>query len=359
MAKDYYKTLGVEKNASKEDIKKAFRKMAHQYHPDKKTGNEAKFKEANEAYQVLSDDSKRAQYDQYGEGFAQGGMGGGQGFGGFGFGQGGFQGDFNMDDLGDIFGDIFGGGFGGGGRQKERRGRDISTEITVTFAESIFGVKRRVLITKQSTCKTCSGSGGKPGTKEETCKKCNGKGHIRENRRSLLGTFSTDVLCDECNGSGKVPAEKCTTCHGNGVLRAEEEIEIDIPAGIEGGEMVRLSGKGEAISHGQTGDLYIKITVERHPLFKREGHNLIMDMSLKLTEALLGTTKTIQSLDGALDVKIPEGVSPNEILRVRDRGVPISKNKRGDLLIRLSINVPTKLSRKSRELVEKLKEEGI
>jgi len=367
MSKDYYGVLGVNKGASKDEIKKAFYKLAHKYHPDKKGGNESKFKEVNEAYQVLSDDSKRSRYDQFGSGFEQsgGGYGGAQGQGGFeGFDfsnfQGGFQNggaDFDFGNLNDIFSDFFGGG--GGGRQRVRRGRDISTEIQISFEDSVFGTNRKILITKTSNCDTCHATGAKSGTKMETCKKCNGQGKIHETKKSFLGVISNTKICEECIGRGEVPKEKCEKCHGAGVLRKEEEISIVIPSGIRDGEMIRMTGMGEAVSHGTTGDLYIKINVIPHPVFKREGHDLVMNLNLKLSDALLGIEYPIKTLDGDIKVTIPEGVTINEILRVKGRGVPVSKTKRGDLLIKLNIKLPTKLSRKSRELIEDLKKEGI
>ncbi len=361
MAKDFYEVLGVEKNASKDEIKKAFHKLAHQYHPDKNKGDDKKFKEVNEAYQTLSDDQKRAQYDQFGQTFANGqgpGFQGGQGFGGFDFS--GFQngqGGFDMGDIGDIFSEFFNGGMGGGARS--RRGRDISTEIHITFSEAIFGIDRKILLTKQSVCDTCNGTGGKPGTKMDQCKKCNGKGQLHETKRSFLGTFSSTKLCEECSGSGQVPHEKCTTCHGHGVLTKQQEIDVRIPAGIHDGEMVRLSGMGEAVPHGQSGDLYIKINVGTHPMFKREGSDLVTSLNLKLSDALLGMEYKLETLDGEIEVKVPEGVSPNEILRVKGKGVPSGRGKRGDILIHVHIKLPHKLTRQAKNLVEKLREEGI
>ncbi len=365
MSKDYYKILGVEKGASKDEIKKAFYKLAHKYHPDKKEGNEAKFKEVNEAYQVLSDDGKRSKYDQFGSQFEN--MGQGQGYGGFR--QGGFEGfdfsgfqnggaDFDFGNLNDIFSDFFTGGMGGG-RREARRGRDISTEIQISFSEAVFGTSRKILLTKTSNCVTCNGSGAKPGTKMETCKYCNGQGKIREAKRTILGTISSTKICEECLGSGEVPKEKCEVCKGKGVLRKEVEISVNVPAGMRDGEMIRMTGGGEAISKGTAGDLYIKINVASHPVFKREGNDLVMNLDLKLSDALLGMEYPIQTLDGQISVKIPEGVSVNEILRVKGKGVPISKSKRGDLLIKLKIKLPSKISRKSRELIEQLKKEGI
>ncbi|OGI89517.1 molecular chaperone DnaJ [Candidatus Nomurabacteria bacterium RIFCSPLOWO2_01_FULL_40_15] len=361
MQKDYYNILGVNKGASKEEIKKAFYKMAHKYHPDKKEGNEVKFKEVNEAYQILSDDTKRSQYDQFGSGFQNMGQGGGYqgGFEGFDFS--GFQNgsaDFDFGNLNDIFSDFFGGGMGGG-RREARRGRDISTEIQIPFYDSIFGINRKILITKTSNCLTCHGSGAKEGTKMEICKRCNGQGKIRETKRTILGSISSTKVCEECHGAGEMPKEVCEKCKGKGVMRREEEISIVIPAGIRDGEMIRMSGMGEAISKGTPGDLYIKINVSPHPTFKREGSNLVMDLNLKLSDALLGTKHKIETLDGEIEVAIPEGVGINEILRVRGKGVPLSKGKRGDILIKLHIKLPSKISRKSRELIEELKKDGI
>lgn len=360
MSKDYYNILGINKGASKDEIKKAFYKLAHKYHPDKKEGDEGKFKEVNEAYQVLSDESKRSKYDQFGSGYEnmggfQGGQGAGQGFEGFDFS--GFQNggaDFDFGNLNDIFSDFF-----GGGRAQERRGRDISTEIQIAFSDAVFGITRKILITKTSTCLTCHGSGAKEGTRMETCKKCNGQGKIRETKRTILGSISSTKVCEECHGKGEVPKEICDKCKGKGVLRREEEIEINIPAGIRDGEMIRMTSMGEAVQGGISGDLYIKINVAPHPMFKRDGHDLVMDLNLKLSDALLGTKYKIETLDGEIEVTIPEGVSINEILRVRGKGVPVAKGKRGDLLIKLNIKLPTKVSRKSRELIEELKKEGI
>jgi molecular chaperone DnaJ len=364
MKKDYYETLGVNKGASKDEIKKAFYKLAHKYHPDKKEGDEKKFKEVNEAYQVLSDDGKRSKYDQFGAGFEnmQGGNGRYQqsGFGGFDFSgfQNGGSADFDFGNLNDIFSDFFTGGMGGR-RQEARRGRDISTEIQISFRDSIFGIDRKILITKTSNCAICGGKGAKAGTKMETCKKCNGQGRIHEAKRTILGTISSTKICEVCFGAGEMPKEVCEKCRGAGVLRKEEEIALNIPAGIRDGEMIRMSGLGEAIKKGTAGDLYIKINVASHPVFKREGHNLVMNLNLKLSDALLGIEYPIETLDGEIKVKIPEGVSINEILRVREKGVPVSKGKRGDLLIKLNIKLPNKISRKAREMIEKLKNEGI
>ncbi len=364
MAKDYYETLGVNKGATKDEIKKAFHKKAHMYHPDKNKGDDSKFKEVNEAYQVLSDDQKRARYDQFGS--ADGPMGGGGyggqqgGFGGFDFS--GFQNgggmEFDMGDLGDIFGDFFGGGMGNRGRSQAKRGRDISTEIDISFEDSIFGVSRKILITKQSFCDICKGNGAKVGTKMDTCKTCNGQGQIREMKRSMLGTFQSVRACDHCSGSGKIPHEKCSECKGHGVKQKQEEINITIPEGINNGEMIRMTGMGEAIKGAQAGDLYIKINVRPHNVFRRDGSNLTMDLPIKLTDALLGMKYNLKTLDGELEIKIPEGINHNELLRVRGKGVPNGRS-RGDIILRIQVKMPNKLSKKAKDLIEKLKEDGI
>ena len=360
MSKDYYNILGVDKAASKEEIKKAFRNLAHKYHPDKKDGDEKKFKEANEAYSVLSDDKKRAEYDSYGRVFS-GGAGrsaGPDGFEGFdfsnfasgqGFGASGFE-----FDLGNIFGDFF-----GGARERARRGRDISIDVELSFHDAVFGTERRILINKTAACDVCRGSGAKPGASEETCGICNGKGKIRESRRSIFGHVQTTRVCGECGGSGKVPSEACAVCGGEGVARKEQEVLVRIPAGIENGEVIRLGGVGEAIKDGTAGDLYVKVHVAKHPLFRREKSNLLMDLSVKLTSALLGDEYSIPTLDGNITIKIPEGIRHGEILRLRGRGVPIDRSRRGDVLIKIHIDIPSKLTKEAKKLIEELKKQGI
>ena len=356
--KNYYKILGIEKNASKTDIKKSFHKLAHKYHPDKKGGDESKFKEINEAYSILSNDKKRSEYDTYGHTFnGAGGAGAGaagQGFGGFsgfeGFGQG--Q-DF---DLGDIFSEFFG---GGRRRSNVKRGRDISIDLEIPFTESIFGTERKILLTKVSVCEDCKGTGAKPDTKMETCSTCNGQGKLHETRQSFLGAVSTVRECAACYGTGKVPKEKCKKCGGIGITKGQSEIKIKIPNGIRDGEMIRMSGAGEAVSHGVPGDLYAKIHVKPHPQFKREGDNLIMDLNIKLTDAILGANYEINALDGkTIKLKIPAGVSVGETLRIRDKGVPVNGRK-GDLMIKLHIKIPLKMSKKTKKLVEQLRDEGV
>lgn len=357
MSKDYYQTLGIEKNASKDEIKKAFHKLAHKYHPDKNKGDDSKFKEVNEAYQTLSDDTKRSQYDRFGSEGPQGfGGGGGNPFGGFDFSgaQGGVE--FDMGDLGDIFGDFFGGGMN---RRGGKKGRDISTEIDIDFKDAVFGVSKTITLSRQAPCDTCSGTGGKPGVKMDTCKTCNGAGQVREMKRSMLGNFASVKTCDACHGKGKIPTEKCTDCKGAGVAHKKQDVKIDVPAGIENCQTLRVNDMGEAISGGATGDLYIQIGVKAHPVFKREGLNLIMDVPIKLSDALLGMTYDLKILEGTtVEVKIPEGVNHGDLLRVRGKGVPSSRG-RGDIILRILVTMPHKLSKKTKELVEKLKEDGI
>lgn len=361
--KDYYNVLGVDKGASKDEIKKAFYKLAAKYHPDKKGGDEAKFKEINEAYQTLSDEKKRKEYDTYGQTFNGAGPQGG-GFGGFG---GGFnQSDFadmqfDFGDLGDIFGDMFGGQGGFGGGRGQKRGRDISLEIDVPFTEAVFGTERNVLLSKVSTCKTCSGSGAKVGTKKKTCTTCNGQGKVHDVKRTFMGNFQTVRTCDICHGVGQIPEEKCHDCKGHGVVNSREEVNIAIPAGMGNGEMIRMSQMGEAISGGISGDLYVKINVTPHKFWKREGNDLVITHEIKLTDALLGVKHTIDGLDGKIDIDVPSGAETGEILRVKGRGVPHvhDKGKRGDVLVKLKIHMPKKLSKKAMALVEGLQEEGL
>ena len=350
--KDYYKILGLEKGASKEDVKKAFRKLASQYHPDKKTGDEAKFKEVSEAYSILGDEKKRVEYDTYGQTFSGGGPGGG-----FNWAQ---AGDFNgMEfDLGDIFenfSDVFGGGFGG---RRQKRGHDISIDIQLPFREAIFGTERTVVLNKTNVCNTCTGSGANPGSAMTTCTTCNGQGKIRESRRSMLGNFTTVRECDVCKGRGEVPKEKCKSCNGVGAKRSAVEINIKVPPGIQNGEVIRMAGQGEAMPGGTAGDLYIKLHVLVDKNIKREGHNLFRVVSVKLTDALLGATYDIETLDGTTAVNIPPGAQNGDVLRIKDKGVP-HQNRRGDFEIKLKVETPTKLSRKARKLVEELREEGI
>jgi molecular chaperone DnaJ len=363
MAKDYYNVLGIDKKATKDDIKKAFRKLAHKYHPDKGGGDETKFKEVTEAYAVLGDEKRRREYDTYGQAFAGTGPGArGNPFGGFDFNN--FQdfqnGQFSEFDFGDIFegfGDIFGARTRGNSRI--RRGRDISIDIEVSFKEAALGAKRSVLIAKIAQCETCKGSGAKPNTEFSTCATCNGSGKVHETRNSILGQFTSVRTCPACDGTGKIPKERCETCGGRGVMRREEEIQLTIPAGIDNGEMIRLPQQGEAIKGGVAGDLYVKIHVKPHLVFKKDGMNLVMQLPIKLTDALLGTTTNVETLDGkTLEVQIPPLTKVEETLRVKGKGIP-GETARGDLLIHVTATLPKKLSTKAKRAIEELKSEGL
>jgi len=358
-AKNYYDTLGVSKSASKDEIKKAFYKLAHKYHPDKKDGDEAKFKEVNEAYQTLSDDTKRKQYDTYGQTFnGAGPQGQGGGFGGFDFS--GFQNgggfNINMDDIGDIFGDFFG---SGGRRTHKPQGSDISVEVLISFEESVFGAKRILQMTKNAACETCTGSGAAHGSKMKTCGPCNGQGKVRDTQASFFGNIATVRICSTCKGSGKIPEQKCKTCSGDGITRKREELTIEIPKGIQNGETLQMQGGGENIKDGTPGDLYVRVKVEPHKLFKRDGYDIVYKHAISVSDAILGAKQTIKTLDGEHALHIPEGSSHGSLVRISGKGVPNDRGKRGDFVVVLDLKMPQKLSKKARELVEKLKEEGV
>ncbi|MFC1757027.1 molecular chaperone DnaJ [Patescibacteria group bacterium] len=353
MSKDYYNILGVTKGASGEEVKKAYRKLAHKYHPDKKTGDESKFKELNEAYYILSDEKRRSEYDRYGQSFngggfsAQGGPASGWDFSEF---------STDFSNISDIFGDFF--GFSGGQGPK-RRGRDISIDLEISFKEAMFGTTRKVLLTKPGTCEACDGKGSAPNATFKTCQYCNGSGKVHETKRSFFGAFTALNTCERCNGTGQVPSKKCNKCKGKGVLKKAEDISVDVPPGIYDGEMVKLMGKGEAIYNGISGDLYIKIHVKPDSVFKREGSNLTMELDIPLSEALLGGERKINSLDGVIKIKIPAGINYGEILRVRNKGIGNKEGGRGDLLIKIVVKIPKNLSGKNKKLIEELKKDGI
>ena len=358
--RDYYELLGVTKTATKDDIKKAFHKLAHKFHPDKKEGDADKFKEVSEAYSILSDDKKRAEYDSYGRVFGGGGPGAGaggfQGGAGFDFSQ--FQDAFNQGgfDMGDIFSDFFG---GQEAATRMRRGRDISIDLELSFRDSVFGVKRSVLLAKTGVCDSCQGSGAVMGTEMQTCKHCNGAGKVHETSNSFFGTITMVQPCKYCKGQGKIPKEKCQTCRGEGVYKKQEEIEIAVPAGINGGEMIRLTGMGEAVAGGIAGDLYVKVHVQPDARFKKDGPNILTEISVKLSDALLGASYKIETLEGSEVLDIPQGVTHGETLTIKGKGVPSPRGKRGDFLVKIRITLPNKLSRTARGLIEKLREEGI
>lgn len=355
--RDYYEILGVDKKASKEEIKKAFHKLAHKYHPDKGSTDSEKFKEVSEAYSVLSDEKKRAEYDSYGRVF---GAGAGPGFGAADFDFSGFQDAFQNGfgfDFTDVFTDFFGG-------TRTRRGRDISIDLEISFKESVFGTKRTVLLAKQAQCEVCKGTGAALGTSLETCTHCNGAGKVHETTNSFFGAITMVQPCRHCRGVGKVPKERCGTCRGEGVYRKQEEIDLTVPAGIEGGEMIRLQGAGEAVAGSPSGDLYVKVHVTPDPRFKKEGANIVTELSIKLSDALLGGEYKIATLDGEETLSIPQGISHGETLRITGKGTPVGRGpgragKRGDLLVRVKITLPRKLSRSAKNLIEKLREEGI
>ena len=359
MSKDYYKVLGVNKKASKEEIKKAFHKLAHKYHPDKSSGDETKFKEVNEAYQTLSDEQKRAQYDQFGSAGAQGGFSANGGpAGGWDFSNfGGFQQqDGTMEfDLGDMFGDFF----GGGRRSRQRRGADLQTNISLDFKESIFGIEKEIRITKPSTCNTCKGNGAKTGTELHTCSQCNGNGTVRNIQRTILGSIATNQTCDKCHGVGKIPKEPCTKCNGKGVINEPRTIKINVPAGIQNGETLRLGNMGEAIIGGQSGDLYVRVSVTPHKTIIRQGNALVTTLQIKLTDALLGAQYALETLDGSRPIAVPTGTKIGDTVVLKGLGVPVSSSKRGNFIIKLNIKLPEKLSKHAKEVIEELKKEGI
>lgn len=360
MANDYYDILGVPRNASKDEIKKAYRNLAHKFHPDKKGGNEKKFKEVTEAYAILSDDRRRSEYDTYGRTFA-GGEGGGTPGAGFDWSefirQSGFGGASGADfDFADIFGDFFGGGHSGGAK----RGRDISIDIELPFAEAVFGAERRILIRKLGICDLCNGSGAKRGSPLETCGTCNGKGKVHEVKRSFIfGSMQTVRTCERCRGGGKVPKDVCDRCRGEGVVDKQEEVAVKIPPGIDNGEMIRIGGAGEAARGGSPGDLYIKVHVKRDPRFRREGSDLVTELPIKLTSALLGDEYALSTLDGEIKIKIPSGIRFGEILRVRGKGVPHDGGRRGDLLVKVLITIPGKFTKEAKQRIEELRKEGL
>ncbi|TSC75257.1 MAG: chaperone protein DnaJ [Parcubacteria group bacterium Gr01-1014_33] len=368
MTKDYYKVLGVARNATKEDIKKAYRSLAHKFHPDKTGGDGERFKEINEAYQVLSDDRKRGQYDQFGQVFEGASTGAHQG--GFEW-PGGFRVDFGEDrpggfgefDLSDVFEDFLGGAFGGGGRRKsaERRGKDIRIDLEISFEETILGAKREIELAKLSRCARCGGSGGEPGTKFANCSTCQGQGNIQKTQRTFLGSFTQVSTCNACMGSGKRPEMPCAQCHSKGVEHRSERLEVFIPKGIRDGEVLKISGKGEAsFAGGVPGDLYIQIHAAPHTIFRRQGDDIIMHLPIKLSQAILGDAIEIETLDGTVRLKIPEGTQSGDILKVRGKGAYLSSGySRGDLLIEIKVEIPKKITRKTRQLIQDLKLEGL
>lgn len=362
MPKDYYKILGVSKNASPEEIKRAYRRLAHQYHPDKSGGDEQKFKEINEAYQVLGDPKKKSQYDQFGSTFenmhSRGGFSGFEDFRDFsGFAEAFQNGNFGgFGDLGDIFGDFFGGGRKS--RRAAQKGNDISVDIEISLKEVFTGITRELQINKNDFCGKCGGSGGEPGTEMKTCDKCGGQGKVRRQRRILFGSFIQEYLCDKCAGQGKIPEKNCGGCGGRGVRRSSEKISIDIPAGIEDGGTLRFSGKGEVVQGGIAGDLYAVIHIKAHKLFKRDGADLYYDLPIKFTQLVMGGSVEIPAIDGGIDLKIPAGIEVGKMLRLRGKGLPrLQYYGRGDMYVKIDVVIPKKLSVKAKKLLEELEKE--
>ncbi|MBU4216859.1 molecular chaperone DnaJ [Candidatus Parcubacteria bacterium] len=354
MSKDYYKVLGVDKNSSQEDIKKAFRKKAHEYHPDKKTGDEAKFKEINEAYQTLGDEKKKSQYDQFGSGYEN--MRGGQGGGFGGFSGGGFGG-VDMDDLGDMFGgfgDMF--GFGGGGRRQQSRGADLQMNMTIDFAEAVFGIDKEVRVNKKVTCNHCHGNMAEPGSKVNTCSTCHGSGRVMRVQRTILGNIQMQATCDHCGGTGKTYEKKCTKCHGVGVVNDNVNLKVRIPAGINDGETIKLSGQGAAGEGGTpSGDLYLNITVKRDNRFQRDGYDIHTKIDISFTQAALGGKIEIETVHGVERLKVPAGTQSDTIFKLRGKGVTKLRGSGvGDHFVKVHVKTPTSLSRKQKSLLEEL-----
>lgn len=356
--RDYYDILGVDKNADAQAIKKAYRKLAMKYHPDRNPDNkeaEEKFKEVNEAYEVLSDENKRRTYDQFGhEGVnGQGGFGG-QGFGGQGFG--GFE-----DIFGDVFGDIFGGGFGNSRtrRRGPERGSDIRHSINISFEEAAFGKKTSIKLNRSEECSECNGSGAKVGTSKKTCPTCNGAGEVRTVQRTPFGNIASSRICSTCEGEGEVIESPCPKCSGRGSTRKVKTIEVDIPAGIDDGQMIKLSGQGEIGSKGgPRGDLYLVINVERHPLFTREGNDIHFEMPITFVQAALGDEIEVPTLDGKVKYKVPEGTQSGTVFRLREKGIPrIRGNSRGDQYVKVVVDVPKKLNESQKDILREFAKE--
>lgn len=365
MAKDYYETLGVDRSASADEIKAAYRKLAKQYHPDMNKGDESaaeKFKEINEAYQVLSDEEKRRQFDTFGTA-GPGGPGGTGGFGGGGF-------DFNFGGGGgfeDILNSIFGGGFGGGfgdafaggagaqqtARRGPQRGSTIRLQMRITFDEAAFGTTKDVTFSRVESCKECAGSGAKPGTGSHTCERCGGSGQVRTEQRSIFGTVASVEECPDCHGKGTVPDEACSACRGTGTITRKVREHIDIPAGVDSGQVLTLRGQGNAGENGgPPGDLMIVISVKPSRLFRRVGYDLELELSINMAEAALGTEVEVPTLDGKVRYRIPEGTQSGSVFRLKNLGVQhLHSPQKGDLYIRVNVVIPKRLSEKQKKLL--------
>jgi molecular chaperone DnaJ len=364
--KDHYKTLGVSKTASQDEIKKAFRKLALEHHPDKTGGKDEKFKEINEAYSVLSDTKKREHYDRFGSEGPQHGHGGGQGFGGFDF-SGFQQGQGGMEfDLGDIFGSVFGGGRGRGSSRggARTRGADIAVDVTLTFKESALGVDKDIEYSRHKSCETCKGSKAEPGSELKTCTTCKGKGSVTKMSRSIFGNIEQEYICDTCEGFGKIVTKKCHTCHGVGVTKQKESITVHIPGGVQTGESLRVQGRGEteAGASNVAGDLYIRVHVKADTIFTKEKSTVYMIQTIPLSVALSGGDVLIHSFDQDFTLTIPQGISNMDILRAKEKGGAVDSGrgtgKRGDMLITIKVAMPKKLSSEVKQAVELLKKGG-
>lgn len=357
MAKrDYYEVLGIQKGAQDSEIKKAYRKLAKQYHPDTNPDNpqaEAKFKEATEAYEILSDSEKRSTYDRFGHSAFEHGAGGAGGFNGGGF-------DFDMDD---IFGSVFGDMFGGGGRRRPRGpmpGADIKQTVQIDFAEAAFGVEKEIQINTSETCSTCHGSKAKPGTSATTCTKCGGTGQIRVTQRTILGAMQSVQTCDACHGEGKMIKEPCQTCHGQGKVRVAKKITVSFPAGIDHGQTLRVTGKGEVGEVGApNGDLLVTVYVKPHELFERRGNDVTMRMPISFTQAALGSELSIPTLDGNVKFTVAEGTQTGTTFRLQGKGIPNIRNKkhRGDQYVEVYVEVPKNLTTNQKELLKQFEED--
>ncbi len=354
---DYYKTLGISKEASKQDIKKAYRKMAKKYHPDvnKSADAEDKFKKVQEAYEVLSDDQKRKAYDQFGHAGTSGFEGGG--FDGFPQDGGFSSADFgDFADIGSIFDSFFGGAFGGDRTRESQAGSDLQTKVTLEFEEAVFGAEKVVKYERIRQCKKCNGSGAKDGTSIETCKECNGEGRVTRVQKSFIGTIQTTSACPACNGKGKTIKEKCDNCGGDGNIKEQEEIKLKIPKGTPDGLMLRFKGKGNAGPNGGGyGDLYVQIEVKPHNEFERQGADIYLDREIDVTTAVLGGEIKVPTLHGKVTVKVKSGTQPGSILKLSGKGAPkLRGSGNGNQYIRLKIQIPKKLSKNQKKLWKKL-----
>lgn len=354
--RDYYEVLGVSKTATQDELKKAYRKLARKYHPDLNKDNEEaaeKFKECNEAYSVLSDDQKRAQYDQFGHAaFENGGMGGG-GFGGAG-GFGGFGGS-GMEDIFDMF---FGGQGGRGGNRAKsgpQRGADLRFDLEITFEEAAFGLEKEINLYRDETCSHCHGEGAEPGSKVETCPECNGSGYVRFTQNTMFGQMVNERPCSRCKGEGKIISEPCKECRGKGTVKRNKKLKVKIPAGVDNGSRLRVSGEGEAgAKGGPSGDLYVYLYVKPHKFFERDGTTVLCEVPINIVQATLGADIKVPTLDGQVTMKVPEGTQPGKVLRIKGKGIPsLRGGSRGDQLVRIKVVVPTKLSDKQKDALRK------